>query len=167
MFLGAIPILPEGFDTLTRMRTIRWRSTRGTFQREPSGWREQPPGRIAPGARHGVHRTQLPQRIGTRRVRSAQGASPPTTGKAGYRFYQLWTGPSFPRVIQVTIQHANPYYDDSYAVNSEETSGPYGDAITWPSLIPYIEQHYRGIGPWARALYGGSTGGWESAGRAG
>ena len=65
-------------------------------------------------------------------------------------------------MIQVTIQHANPYYDDSYAVNSENV-GPYGDAITY-ELIPYIEQHYRGIGPWARALYGGSTGGWEALG---
>ena len=65
-------------------------------------------------------------------------------------------------MILVTIQHANPYYDDSYAVNSENV-GPYGDAITY-ELIPYIEQHYRGLGPWARALYGGSTGGWEALG---
>jgi hypothetical protein len=30
-------------------------------------------------------------------------------------------------------------------------------------LIPYIEEKYRGIGQgWARAVYGGSTGGWEA-----
>src|SRR6185369_4887939 len=80
----------------------------------------------------------------------------------GYAFYKEWTGPNFPRVIVVTIQHANPYYDASYAVNSENL-GPYGDAITY-ELIPYIERTFRGAGPWARALYGGSTGGWEALG---
>jgi hypothetical protein len=75
-------------------------------------------------------------------------------------FYRAWTGPDFPRVIVVQIQHANPYYDDSYAVNSANL-GPYGDAITY-ELIPHIEKTFRGLGPWARALYGGSTGGWES-----
>jgi hypothetical protein len=59
------------------------------------------------------------------------------------------------------IQHANPYYDDSYAVNSENV-GPYGDAIVH-ELIPYIEAKYRGLGAgWARFMYGGSTGGWEA-----
>jgi len=30
-------------------------------------------------------------------------------------------------------------------------------------ISPYVEGKYRGIGEgWARALYGGSTGGWES-----
>ena len=61
----------------------------------------------------------------------------------------------------VEIQHANPYYDDSYAVNSANL-GPYGDAITY-ELIPYIEKTFRGLGQgWARFMYGGSTGGWEA-----
>lgn len=78
-----------------------------------------------------------------------------------YDFYKMWTGPNFPRVLAIEIQHANPYYDDSYAVNSENL-GPYGDAITY-ELIPYIEQQFRGIGQgWARFTYGGSTGGWEA-----
>jgi hypothetical protein len=77
-----------------------------------------------------------------------------------YNLYKLWTGPNFPRVIAIEIQHANPYYDDSYAVNSENL-GPYGDAITY-ELIPEIEKRFRGIGQgWARFMYGGSTGGWE------
>ena len=77
-----------------------------------------------------------------------------------YDFYKQWTGPAFPRVIAIEIQHANPYYDDSYAVNSANL-GPYGDAITY-ELIPEIEKRYRGIGKgWARFMYGGSTGGWE------
>jgi enterochelin esterase-like enzyme len=79
----------------------------------------------------------------------------------GYKLYQDWTAGRVPRVIVVTIQHATPYFDDSYAVNSANV-GPYGDAIT-QELIPYIERKYRGIGQgWARAVYGGSTGGWES-----
>lgn len=77
-----------------------------------------------------------------------------------YKFYKLWTGKNFPRVLVVEIQHANPYYDDSYAVNSANL-GPYGDAITY-ELIPEIEKRFRGIGKgWARFMYGGSTGGWE------
>ena len=62
---------------------------------------------------------------------------------------------------RIEIQHANPYYDDSYAVNSANL-GPYGDAITY-ELIPYIEKNFQGIGEgWSRFLYGGSTGGWEA-----
>ena len=78
-----------------------------------------------------------------------------------YNFYKTWTGADFPRVIAIVIQHANPFYDDSYAVNSANL-GPYGDAITY-ELIPHIESTFRGIGKgWARFVYGGSTGGWEA-----
>ena len=81
--------------------------------------------------------------------------------QSGYKLYQDWTAGRHPRIIVVSIQHATPYFDDSYAVNSENV-GPYGDAIT-QELIPYIEKQYRGMGQgWARAVYGGSTGGWES-----
>ena len=51
-----------------------------------------------------------------------------------HNFFKEWTGPGFPRVLMLTIQHANPYYDDSYAVNSANV-GPYGDAIMY-ELIP-------------------------------
>ena len=78
-----------------------------------------------------------------------------------YDFYQKWTSKDFPRMLIVEIQHANPYYDDSYAVNSENI-GPYGDAIMY-ELLPEIEKQFRGIGQgWARFTYGGSTGGWEA-----
>jgi hypothetical protein len=78
-----------------------------------------------------------------------------------HRFYQDWTSGNLPRMLILAIQHANPYYDDSYAVNSANL-GPYGDAIT-QELIPEVEKQFRGIGqPWARALEGGSTGGWEA-----
>ncbi|KAG6616029.1 uncharacterized protein IUM83_03695 [Phytophthora cinnamomi] len=85
----------------------------------------------------------------------------------GYFFFSNWTSdkPADPftnkRGIVVQLQHANPYYDDSYAVNSANI-GPYGDAITY-EFLPYIEKKFRGIGEgWARTMYGGSTGGWES-----
>jgi hypothetical protein len=61
----------------------------------------------------------------------------------------------------VKLAHANPFYDDSYAVNSANV-GPYGDAIE-TELIPAIEKQFRALGEgWARFTYGGSTGGWEA-----
>jgi len=78
-----------------------------------------------------------------------------------YDFYRKWISPGFPRFLVVEIAHANPYYDDSYAVNSANL-GPYGDAINY-ELIPEIERRFRGLGQgWARFTYGGSTGGWEA-----
>jgi hypothetical protein len=78
-----------------------------------------------------------------------------------YKTYQQWVSANYPRFLVIKIQHANPYYDDSYAVNSANL-GPYGDAIE-TELMPAIEKQFRGIGQgWARFLYGGSTGGWES-----
>ncbi|SFS21788.1 hypothetical protein SAMN05421771_4330 [Granulicella pectinivorans] len=78
-----------------------------------------------------------------------------------YKEFQQWTSKGFPRVLVLQIQHANPFYDDSYAVNSANL-GPYGDAIE-TELIPAVEKQFRGIGQgWARFLYGGSTGGWEA-----
>jgi hypothetical protein len=52
----------------------------------------------------------------------------------------------------VEVQHACPYYDDSYAVNSA-SMGPWGDAIMH-ELLPEIESRFRGIGEgWARFTY--------------
>jgi hypothetical protein len=87
----------------------------------------------------------------------------PDQQEQAHQLFREWTAPGFPRFIVIQIQHANPYYDDSYAVNSENL-GPYGDAITY-ELIPEIEKRFRGIGQgWSRFLYGGSTGGWEALG---
>ena len=78
-----------------------------------------------------------------------------------YNFYKQWTSKNFPRFLVIEIQHANPYYDDSYAVNSANI-GPYGDAIMH-ELVPEIEKKFRGIGEgWSRFTYGGSTGGLEA-----
>ncbi len=81
--------------------------------------------------------------------------------ETGYDFYKSWISKGFPEVILVTFQHPTPFFDDSYAVNSAN-NGPYGDAIM-EELIPKVENEFRIISkPYARALTGGSTGGWES-----
>jgi Putative esterase len=77
------------------------------------------------------------------------------------RFLDEWKSGRLGRFILVLMQHPTPFYDDSYAVNSAN-NGPYGDALT-QELIPRVEKEFRAIGqPWARVVYGGSTGGWES-----
>jgi len=145
MYLGACLLLPEGFDAHpgARYPLIVFH---GHFPDTISGFRETPPDpNLKPDWSDRFH---IP---GYNR----------TQEQYAYDFYKEWTGPNFPRVIVMEIQHANPYYDDSYAVNSANL-GPYGDAIV-RELIPYIEKKYRGIGQgWARFLYGGSTGGWEA-----
>jgi enterochelin esterase-like enzyme len=79
----------------------------------------------------------------------------------GNAFSRWWVGFAAPRVIVVNIRHENPYFDDSYAVNSANL-GPYGDAIT-TELVPYIQAHFKTVDSrWARVLTGDSTGGWEA-----
>ena len=84
------------------------------------------------------------------------------TGNENYEaFNAYWDSGEAPDMIVVTIRDANMYYDTSYSVNSANL-GPWGDAIV-TELIPYIEDTFNAVGePWARALAGGSTGGWES-----
>ncbi len=145
MHLGAHVLVPEGFDEHPEAH-YPIAIFHGHFPSDFGGFRTEPPDpNLEPdySARFDVH--------GYNRIQQQE----------AYDFYRTWTGPDFPRMLIVEIQHANPYYDDSYAVNSANL-GPYGDAITY-ELIPYIEQQFRGIGEgWARFLYGGSTGGWEA-----
>ena len=94
-------------------------------------------------------------------VTSQPAADANARAKAGYRVFQDWTSGRLPRVILIYVQSANPYYDDSYDVDSANV-GPYGTAIN-DELIPAIEKKYRGIAQgWAHATFGGSTGGWET-----
>ncbi|GMR23165.1 MAG: alpha/beta hydrolase-fold protein [Acidobacteriota bacterium] len=147
MYLGAHVLVPEGFDEHPEAR-YPLMVFHGHFPYTFGGWREEPPDpNLAPehSARFDLD--------GYNRI----------VQEEAYSFYKEWTGPDYPRVLVIQIQHANPYYDDSYAVNSANL-GPYGDAITY-ELIPHIEKEFRGIGEgWARFLYGGSTGGWEALG---
>lgn len=145
MYLGAHVLLPEGWDTHPDVK-YPLAIFHGHFPDDFGGWRtELPDPSLKPDT---VKRFNL---IGYNKI----------VQQEAYDFYKKWTGPNFPRVIAIEIQHANPYYDDSYAVNSANL-GPYGDAITY-ELIPEIEKRFRGIGKgWARFMYGGSTGGWEA-----
>jgi hypothetical protein len=84
--------------------------------------------------------------------------SPPREASA-YQFYQDWTSGRLFRMLLVVTTHPTPYYDDSYGVNTAN-AGPYGDALT-QELYPAVEKQFRAIGePWARVVFGGSTGGW-------
>jgi len=155
--LGAVVVLPEGWERHPEQR-YPLAVFHGHFQATYQEMREEPPDPSLPpvdleGLRQHCpngHEGEACTRYGYERL----------VQEKAHAFFQTWTSPGFPRAILLVVQHANPYFDDSYAVNSENL-GPYGDAITF-DLIPEIERRFRGIGPWARALYGGSTGGWES-----
>jgi hypothetical protein len=145
MFLGANILAPEGFDEHPEAH-YPMAVNEGHFPADFEGFRTEPPDpNLKPDYSERFHIA------GYNRIQQEE----------AYKFYKQWISPGFPRILVVEIQHANPYYDDSYAVNSANL-GPYGDAIE-TELIPYIEKRFRGIGQgWARFLYGGSTGGWES-----
>jgi hypothetical protein len=145
MYLGAHVLLPEGFDAHPEAR-YPLVVNHGHFPYDFGGFRPEPPDTSEPCQYSGRFRLDCYNRI---------------EQEHAHQFYREWTGPGFPRVLLIEIQHPTPYYDDSYAVNSQN-NGPYGDAIM-RELIPHIERKYRGIGQgWARFTYGGSTGGWEA-----
>ena len=145
MYLGAHVLLPEGFDEHPEAK-YPLMIFHGHYPHDFGGFRTEPPD------------PDLEPKYSARFDWEGYNK---TVQEYDYQFYKEWTGPDFPRVLVIKIQHQNPYYDDSYAVNSANI-GPYGDAITY-ELIPYIEEKFRGIGEgWARFLYGGSTGGWEA-----
>ena len=145
MYLGAHVLLPEGWEEHPDVK-YPLAIMHGHFPYDFGGWRTTPPDTTEPCEYSKRFNLDCYTRI---------------VQQEAYDFYQAWTSPDFPRVIDIKIQHANPYYDDSYAVNSQNL-GPYGDAITY-ELIPHIEKQFRGIGEgWARFVYGGSTGGWEA-----
>ena len=147
MYLGAHILVPWGYDEHPQAR-YPLVINHGHFPDTFGNFREEPPDpNLKPDYSDrfswpGYNRTQQ---------------------ERAHQLYKDWTSPTYPRMLIIEIQHANPYYDDSYAVNSANI-GPYGDAITY-ELIPYLEKKYRAIGAgWARFMYGGSTGGWESLG---
>jgi hypothetical protein len=145
MHLGAHVLVPEGFDEHPEAH-YPLVIFHGHFPADFGGFRPEPPDpNLKPdySARFQV--------TGYNRM----------VQQEAHDFYRKWISPGFPRFLIVEIQHANPFYDDSYAVNSANI-GPYGDAIMY-ELLPQIEKQFRGLGQgWARFTYGGSTGGWEA-----
>jgi len=164
MYLGAVILLPEGFDEHpeTKYPLVVWH---GHFNRNHyANFRETPPDpNIEPEPSKSKSWKTTKDLYGPDVSRSPEYIEAPNivSQRNGYKLYKDWKSPGFPRMIIACIQHATPYYDDSYAVNSAN-QGPYGDAINH-ELIPYIEEKYRAIGEgWARTTMGGSTGGWEA-----
>ena len=145
MFLSAIVLLPEGFAEHPKAHYPEM-VFEGHFPEGVPDFRTTPPdAELKPDYSDRFHLA------GYNRIQQQE----------AYDEYKRWIAPGFPRVLVIQIQHANPFYDDSYAVNSANV-GPYGDAIE-TELMPAVEKQFRGIGQgWARFLYGGSTGGWES-----
>ncbi len=145
MFLSAIVLVPEGFDDHPNAH-FPLMIFHDHFVTDFDDFRTTPPDpNLKPDYSERFHLA------GYNRIQQEE----------AYKFYQRWISPGFPRVLIVKMQHANPYYDDSYAVDSANV-GPYGEAIE-NELIPAIEKQFRAIGQgWARFVYGGSTGGWEA-----
>ena len=141
MPLGAVVLLPKGYaETTTKRYPVVY--TIGHFsERAPLGFT--------------LEGCDRPETAEARAARLAR-----TMREPGCEFQQAWTTGKVPEMIAVFIQHTTPYYDDSYALNSEN-NGPYGDAII-RELIPEIDKRFRTIAaPYARVLTGGSTGGWN------
>lgn len=146
MYLGAHVLLPEGFDEHPEAK-YPLMIYHGHFPSDFGGFRTDPPD-------PDMDTTDYSARFGIYGYNKIQ-------QQEAYNFYKQWVSKNFPRFLVIEIQHATPYYDDSYAVNSANM-GPYGDAIM-KELLPEIEKQFRGIGEgWARFTYGGSTGGWEA-----
>jgi hypothetical protein len=145
VYLGAHVLLPLGFDAHPQAR-YPLMVFHGHYPADMGGFRTMPPDPdLKPDYSTRFHLA------GYNRIQQQE----------AYAFYQKWISADFPRFLVIEIEHANPYYDDSYAVNSANL-GPYGDAIN-KELIPEVERRFRGIGAgWARFTYGGSTGGWEA-----
>ena len=145
MYLSAVVMVPEGFDThpAAHYPLVIFEDH---FAPGFSDFRETPPDvNLPPDYSDRFHLA------GYNRIQQQE----------TYKNFQAWTAPNQPRMLIVKINHANPFYDDSYAVNSANL-GPYGDAIE-TELIPVIERQFRSLGQgWARFVYGGSTGGWEA-----
>ncbi|HZY79267.1 MAG TPA: hypothetical protein VFE50_07085 [Cyclobacteriaceae bacterium] len=146
MFLGAHVLVPEGFDEHKDAR-YPLMVYHGHFPSDFGGFSTEPP----PANMDTTDYSERFRIYGYKKIEAQE----------AYNFYKQWISKDFPRFLIIEVQHANPYYDDSYAVNSANI-GPYGDAIM-KELVPEIERQFRGIGQgWARFTYGGSTGGWEA-----
>src|SRR5687768_10057159 len=92
MYLGAHVLLPEGFDTHPDARyplVIQ----HGHFPANLGNWRETPPDpNLAP---------DYSERFRLRGYNRIQ-------QEYAYQFYKDWTGPGFPRVLVIEIQHPTP-----------------------------------------------------------
>ena len=148
MHLGAHILLPEGFDSHPQAR-YPLVIFHGHFPQTFGGFREEPPDpNLKPEYSERFHLEGYNR----------------TVQEHAHQFYKEWTGPDYPRMVIIEIQHANPFYDDSYAVNSANL-GPYGDAITYElDTLPgeKVPLHRRRLGAvpvrWLDRRMGGAGG---------
>jgi hypothetical protein len=103
MFLGAHVLIPEGFDQHPEAR-YPLMIFHGHFPDDFGGFSETPPD-------PNMDTTDYTERFKIYGYKKFQ-------AQEAYNFYKQWTSKNFPRFLIIEIQHANPYYDDSYAVNS-------------------------------------------------
>jgi hypothetical protein len=104
MYLGAHILLPKDWDKHPDVK-YPLAIMHGHFPYDFGGFRTTPPDEDMP--------CEFSTRFGLDCYNKIQ-------QQEAYDFYKTWSGPDFPRVLAIKIQHANPYYDDSYAVNSEK-----------------------------------------------
>ena len=97
MYLGAHVLLPEGWESHPDVK-YPLAIMHGHFPNDFGGFRTTPPDpNLEPeySERFNIE--------GYNRI----------VQQEAYDFYKAWTGPDFPRVIAIKIQHPTPYYDDS------------------------------------------------------
>jgi hypothetical protein len=124
VFIGAHVLVPKGFDAHPRAR-FPLMVFHGHYPEDISEFRTTPPdANLKPDYSERFHLA------GYNRIQQQE----------AYAFYQKWISADFPRFLVIEIEHANPCYDDSYAVNSANL-GPYGDAIN-RELVPEIERRF-------------------------
>src|SRR6266852_5808859 len=108
VYLSAIVLVPEGFDEHSNAH-YPLAIFHDHFVSDFSDFRTTPPDpNLKPDYSDRFHLA------GYNRIQQEE----------AYKTYQQWTSPNFPRILVAQINHANPYYDDSYAVNSAHL-GPY------------------------------------------
>ena len=137
MYLQANVLIPEGFSKESEIE-YPLMVFHGHFPKTVGGFRTTPPSAIKNDS---IYSSRF-NITGYKYIQE----------KEAFDFYQKWISNDFPRFLVLEIQHQNPYYDDSYAVNSANI-GPYGDAITY-ELIPHIEKIFNGVGKGCNRCYG-------------
>jgi hypothetical protein len=130
VFIGAHVLVPEGFDEHPERRyPVAY--NQGHFPSDFRAFRDTPPDSALKGP--ALARAQ-----------------------ALHRFYQEWTSGRLPKFLIVLTQHATPFYDDSYGLNTANM-GPYGDALT-QEFYPWLEKKFHAIGQsWAGDIPEGQT----------
>jgi len=126
MYLQANVLVPYGFDSSSAVRYPLF-VFQGHFPYSFDGFRTTPPDA---DPKDNIYNARF-DITGYKYIEQSE----------AYNFYLNWISTSFPRYVVIEIQHQNPYYDDSYAVNSANI-GPYGDAIMY-ELITEVKRQFK------------------------